>query len=140
MSSVVKRTPKLKNQKKRSLKTRELREKNKMTKKKLLTMVRERIRVKHYSIRTERAYLDWIYRFIVFHNKKHPQDMGAEEIQNYLNYLAVQLNVAASTQNQALNAINFLYKEVLQIDFDKLEQITWAKKPKKYRSFSQKAR
>ena len=99
--------------------------------KKLLTQVREKIRVKHYSIRTEKAYLDWIYRFIVFHNKKHPAGMGAPEIQHFLNYLAVNLNVAASSQNQALNAINFLYKEVLKQDYEQLQEIIWAKKPKK---------
>ena len=98
-----------------------------MAKEKLLTQVRERIRVKHYSIRTERSYVDWVHRFILFHKKRHPQEMGSKEIQQYLNYLAVKQNVAASTQNQALNAINFLYKEVLGIDFDDLEQVTWAK-------------
>lgn len=102
-----------------------------MAKEKLLTQVRERIRVKHYSIRTERSYVDWVHRFILFHKKRHPQEMGSKEIQQYLNYLAVKQNVAASTQNQALNAINFLYKEVLGIDFDDLEQVTWAKKPVK---------
>jgi len=102
-----------------------------MTKKKLLAKVRERIRVKHYSIRTEKAYINWIYRFIVFNNKKHPQDMGSNEIQIFLNYLATEQNVAASTQNQALNAINFLYREVLEIPYEKLKDVTWAKKPVK---------
>lgn len=99
--------------------------------KKLLTSVREKIRVKHYSLRTEKAYTDWIYRFIIYHNKKHPAEMGAKEIQQFLNYLAVNLNVASSSQNQALNAINFLYKEVLGMDYDQLKEIIWAKKPKK---------
>ena len=81
---------------------------------KLLDQVRETLRMKHYSYRTEQTYVDWIKRFIIFHNKRHPQDMGAEEVQAYISYLANERRVAASTQNQALSAIIFLYKYVLQ--------------------------
>ncbi len=80
---------------------------------KLLDQVRAVLRLKHYSIRTEEAYLDWIKRFILFHHKRHPQEMGAPEIQTFLTYLAVDLHVAASTQNQALSALLFLYRDVL---------------------------
>ena len=87
-----------------------------MTPKKILDMVVEKVRVKHYSIRTEQAYVYWAKKFILFHNKKHPRIMGGKEINKFLSHLAVEKNVAASTQNQALNAIIFLYKEVLNID------------------------
>ena len=79
----------------------------------LLDQVRHIIRKKHYSIRTEQAYTDWITRYILFHGKRHPKDMGEKEISAYLSYLAVTKNVAASTQNQALNAIVFLYKHLV---------------------------
>jgi integron integrase len=82
---------------------------------KLLDQVRAVLRAKHYSIRTEEAYLDWIKRFILFHHKRHPQEMGTPEIQTFLTYLAVDLHIAASTQNQALSAILFLYREVLNL-------------------------
>src|SRR5438105_12894554 len=81
---------------------------------KLLDQVRDVIRRKHYSIRTERAYVDWIKRFIIYHNKRHPAEMAQEEIAQFLTHLARDLNVAASTQNQALSAVLFLYKEVLK--------------------------
>ncbi|OQY26693.1 MAG: integrase [Candidatus Cloacimonetes bacterium 4572_55] len=86
--------------------------------KKLLDQVRNVIRVKHYSIRTEETYVDWIKRFILFHGKTHPKDMGEAEINAFLTHLAVDKKVAASTQNQALNAILFLYKQVLDIGLD----------------------
>ena len=70
--------------------------------KKLLDQVRDVIRLKHYSIRTEQAYVDWIKRYILFHNRRHPNEMGSQEIEAFLTYLAVERNVAASTQNQAL--------------------------------------
>ena len=73
-----------------------------MDKPKLLDQVRDVVRLKHYSMSTEKTYVGWIYRFILFHNKRHPKDMGAEEVQAYLTYLAVNQHVAASTQNQAL--------------------------------------
>ncbi len=85
-------------------------------KKKLLDIVREKIRFKHYSLSTERTYVHWIKRYIFFHNKKHPIDMGKNEIEEYLSSLAVEKNVSAGTQNQAFSAILFLYKEVLGVD------------------------
>lgn len=76
---------------------------------KLLDQVRNRIRCKHYSIRTEQAYIEWIRKFIFYHGKRHPAEMGENEISDFLTYLAVKRRVAASTQNQALSAIVFLY-------------------------------
>jgi integron integrase len=81
---------------------------------KLLEQVGESIRTKHYSYRTEQTYVDWIKRFILFHGKRHPKELGAEEVQEYITYLANERQVASSTQNQALSAIIFLYKYVLQ--------------------------
>ncbi|WP_416676548.1 integron integrase [Egbenema bharatensis] len=81
---------------------------------KLLDQVRDAIRVKHYSYSTEKTYVSWIRRFILFHNKRHPNEMGAPEVTQFLTHLAVTEQVAASTQNQALNAIIFLYRVVLQ--------------------------
>lgn len=81
---------------------------------KLLDQVRDVIRRKHYSVRTEQAYCDWIKRFILFHRKRHPAEMAEAEITAFLTYLAAKANVAASTQNQALSALLFLYREVLQ--------------------------
>ena len=96
---------------------------------KLLDQVRDLIRLKHYSIRTEQAYLGWIRRFILFHHKRHPKEMGKTEIEAFLTHLAVQENVAASTQNQAMNAILFLYRHVLKQDLGWLEDVTRAKRP-----------
>lgn len=90
----------------------------------LLDQVRSRIRVKHYSIRAETAYVDWIKRFILFHGKRHPQEMGAPEVETFLTSLAVERNVAASTQNQALAAILLLYREVLSQELPWLEGVT----------------
>jgi integron integrase len=95
----------------------------------LLDQVREVIRCLHYSIRTEQAYVDWIQRFVLFHGKRHPADMGAPEVEAFLTHLAVQGQVAASTQNQALNAIVFLYRQVLKQEFGWLEGVERAKKP-----------
>ncbi len=81
---------------------------------KLLDRVRETLRVNHYSYRTEQTYLDWIKRFIIFHNKRPPKEMGAAEVQGFITYLASERNIAASSQNQALSAIEFIYKYVLQ--------------------------
>lgn len=81
--------------------------------KKLLDQVRDTIRLKHYSYRTEQTYVQWIRRYILFHNKRHPRDMGAPEIEAFLSHLAVEGNVTANTQNQAFHAILFLYREVL---------------------------
>jgi integron integrase len=86
--------------------------------KKLLEQVSDAIRLKHYSSRTEKTYTDWIRRFILFHDKRHPKDMGALEIQAFLTHLATQRHLSASTQNQALSAVLFLYRHVLQKDID----------------------
>jgi integron integrase len=98
---------------------------------KLLDQVRDRIRVKHYSIRTETQYVQWIRRFILFHGKRHPRDLGAPEVEAFLTHLAVEGNVAAATQNQALSALLFLYKEVLGIDLPWLKDVTRAKRPQR---------
>jgi hypothetical protein len=87
-----------------------------MQKPRLLDEVRSTCRVRHHSIRTEKAYIGWIKRYIYFHNKRHPKDMGAAEINAFLSWLAVERKVAAATQNQALNALVFLYHQVLKID------------------------
>lgn len=97
----------------------------------LLEQVRARIRAKHYSLRTEQSYLHWIKRYILFHGKRHPRDMGAPEIELFLSNLAVERNVAASTQNLALAAILFLYRDVLDIELPWLENITRAKRPQR---------
>jgi hypothetical protein len=94
---------------------------------KLLDQVRYAIRTKHYSIRTEEAYVQWIRRFILFHNKRHPKDMGAKEVGQFLSDLAVTRQVAASTQNQALSAILFLYQEVLKQESGWLDEVVRAK-------------
>jgi integron integrase len=98
---------------------------------KLLDQVRDVIRRKHYSIRTEQAYVDWIRRFIIYHDKRHPAEMAEEEVAQFLTHLARDLNVAASTQNQALSALLFLYKEVLKQEIGWLEKVERAKKPAK---------
>ena len=85
-------------------------------KKKLLDIVREKIRVKHYSISTERTYVYWIKYYIIFHNKTHPINMGKTEIEQFLTYLAVNKKVSPTTQNQAFSAILFLYRDVLDVD------------------------
>jgi len=97
----------------------------------LCRSVREALRTQHYSIRTEEAYTNWIRRFILFHDKRHPKEMGADEIEEYLTYLAVERNVAASTQNQALSALLFLYQNVLQKDLERSVDAVHAKKPKR---------
>ncbi|VAW77890.1 Integron integrase IntIPac [hydrothermal vent metagenome] len=95
-----------------------------------LQQLREAIRVKHYSIRTEQAYVGWAKRFILFHNKRHPKEMAEPEVCEYLSHLAIQKNVAASTQNQALNAIVFMYKHVIERPLEKLDSVR-AKKPER---------
>jgi integrase len=98
---------------------------------KLLDQVRDAIRTRHYSYRTEQAYVGWIRRFILFHGKRHPAEMGKPEIEQFLTGLAVQRNVAASTQNQALAAILFLYKDVLTQDPGWLDDVVRAKRPRR---------
>ena len=97
----------------------------------LLDQVRTRLRYLHYSPRTEESYVLWIKCFILFHDKRHPKNMGEAEVTTFLNYLAVRKHVSASTQNQALNAILFLYKQVLTKDLEDLSQFTRAKRPKR---------
>jgi integron integrase len=98
---------------------------------KLLDRVRERIRTMHYSIRTEDSYTDWIKRFILFHGKRHPQEMGAPELEAFLTHLAVVRDVAASTQNQALHAVLFLYREVLGRPLEELGRVAPARRPRR---------
>jgi len=98
---------------------------------KLLDQVRGKIRLKHYSIRTEQAYVDWIKRFILHNGKKHPNELGAEEVEAFLTHLAVQGRVAASTQNQAKSALLFLYREVLGDELPWLDNVEQAKTPKR---------
>jgi site-specific recombinase XerD len=83
---------------------------------KLLEQVREVIRARHYSLRTEETSLSWMKRFILFHGKRHPREMAGQEVQQFLSYVAVEGHVAASTQSQALSAILFLYQQVLKQD------------------------
>ncbi len=99
--------------------------------KKLLEQVSDRIHIKQYSTKTEQAYLNWIKQYILFHDKKHPADLSAQDLENFLTYLATERNVAASTQNQALSAILFLYREVLDIPLETDFQFVGAKKPKR---------
>jgi hypothetical protein len=94
-----------------------------------LEQVRSAIRVRHYSIRTEDAYLAWVKRFILFHGKRHPKDMGEVEVVAFVSHLAVQDNVAPSTQNQALNALVFRYKVVLERPLQEIGGVVRAKKP-----------
>ena len=96
---------------------------------KLLEQMSNVMRIKHYSLKTEKSYIQWVRRYIYFHNKQHPDEMGTLEVKQFLNYLAVEQNVAASTQNQALNAIVFLYKQVLNKELGMVDAIR-ARKPK----------
>lgn len=98
---------------------------------KLLDQVRDVIRKRHYSIRTEQTYVNWIRQYILFHKKRHPKDMGEKEISQYISNLATDRNVASSTQNQALNSIVFLYKHVLKIDLDDFGHMERAKRPER---------
>jgi integron integrase len=95
---------------------------------KLLDQVRQTARLKHFSLRTERAYAQWVYRFVVYHGKRHPREMGAREVQAFLTWLAVERDVAASTQIQALCALLFLYREVLRIDLPRIEEAVRARR------------
>ena len=97
---------------------------------KLLELTRETLQTQHYSIRTERAYLNWVKRFILFHNKRHPKEMGSAEVETFVTHLAVHRNVAASTQNQALSALLFLYREVLRQEIGAVDAVR-ARKPKR---------
>jgi integrase len=98
---------------------------------KLLEQVRDLLRAKYYSIRTEEVYLSWIRRFILFHNKRHPKEMGGREVARFLSHLAVKGNVAPSTQNQAFSALLFLYEQVLERPLDDLGPIKRAQRETK---------
>ena len=100
-----------------------------MSKPRLFEQVRDQMRLLHYSLRTEETYLHWIKRYILFHGKRHPAEMGEREITAFLTHLAVDKNVAASTQNQALAAVLFLYKKVLNQELDWMEGIVRARRP-----------
>jgi integron integrase len=104
-------------------------DKNEIHKPKLLDEVRRVLRFKHYSLRTEEAYVDWIRRFIVFHGKRHPREMGVGEVRAFLTHLATERKVSASTQNQALSAMLFLYEHVLEVELGWIEGVERAKKP-----------
>ncbi|MBP1628560.1 MAG: integron integrase [Holophagaceae bacterium] len=93
----------------------------------LLDQLRDCIRVRHYSLRTEDAYVDWARRFILFHGKRHPREMGAPEVQAFLTHLAVERRVSASTQNQAKAALVFLYGQVLGVQLPWLSEVVMAK-------------
>ncbi|MBI3657322.1 MAG: integron integrase, partial [Acidobacteria bacterium] len=98
---------------------------------KLLDQVRHAIRARHYSLRTEEAYAVWVKRFILFHGKRHPMEMGEQEVNQFLTDLVVTKKVSASTQNQALSALLFLYQHVLNKPLRRLEELVRAKKPKR---------
>ena len=99
---------------------------------KLLVRLHNTLRVRHYSIRTEQAYVDWVRRFVRFHGLRHPVDMGAREVQAFLTYLAVQRHVAAATQNQAKSALLFLYRAVLGVELPWLNDVERAKPSGEY--------
>ncbi len=95
---------------------------------KLLTVVRDKMRARHFSYRTEETYIGWIKRFILYHGKRHPNEMGAAEVEGFLTHLAVERRVSASTQNQALGALLFLYRHALEVDLPWLENVVRARK------------
>jgi integron integrase len=97
----------------------------------LLDQMREHIRLRHYSLRTERTYLDWVRRYVRFHGLKHPRELGAEHVTAFLSSLANQRNVSASTQNQALAAILFLYRDVMRVELPWLHEVTRARRPRR---------
>ncbi len=97
----------------------------------LLGRVREVIRYKHYSIRTERAYVDWIRRFVNFHGRRHPREMGADDVRAFLSYLTSDLDVAVATHQQALSALLFLYRDVLELELPWLDNLSRPTKPKR---------
>jgi len=98
---------------------------------KLLDQARIAMRQRHYSLKTEKSYVSWMKRFILFHNKRHPKDMGDVEIEQFLNHLVLKRGVSASTQAQALNAVVFLYKQVLEMEIGQFENLRKSNKPKR---------
>jgi len=97
----------------------------------LYEVSREKMRTRHFAYRTEQAYLYWIRRYVNFHQRKHPREMGSSEVEAFLTHLAVDEHVSASTQNQALQALLFLYRQVLEIDLPWLENVTRARRSKR---------
>ena len=97
----------------------------------LLDRVRREIRLRHYSIRTEEAYVQWVRRFVLWHGKRHPEEMGAAEVSAFLSSLATEGRVSASTQNQALNALVFLYRKVLERPLPDLDRVVRARKSRR---------
>jgi hypothetical protein len=97
----------------------------------LLDQVRQVLRVRHYALRTEECYVQWIKRFILFHGTRHPRELGAAEVEPFLTDLAVNGRVTASTQNQALNALVFLYAQVLEIDLGRFDAVRARRPPSK---------
>ncbi|MBN2680553.1 MAG: integron integrase [Acidithiobacillaceae bacterium] len=97
----------------------------------LLEQVRDALRLRHYSLRTEQAYAYWVKRFVLFHGKRHPREMGAAEVEAFLSWLAVEGQVSAATQGQALAALLFLYKQVLGVDLPWLDEIVRGKRPQR---------
>lgn len=97
----------------------------------LFEVARDRMRTLHLALRTEKVYLHWIRRYVKFNGRKHPREMGSAEVESFLTHLAVALKVSAATQNQALHALLFLYRQVLQVDLPWLDNITRATKPKR---------
>ena len=98
-----------------------------MPSRKLLDQLRDAVRLKHYSLRTEKTYVEWARRYILFHDKRHPREMGVPEIEAFLTHLAAERSVSAATHNQALSAILFLYREVLGIDLPESVDTLWVR-------------
>jgi len=97
----------------------------------LFEVMRERIRTRHLALRTEQAYLQWVRRYVNFHGRRHPREMGAPEVEAFLTHLAVGAKVSASTQNQALQALLFLYRHVLDVELSWLDNVTRASRPRR---------
>ena len=97
----------------------------------LLETVRAEIRLRHYSYRTEKAYVDWIWRFIVHHGRRHPREMGGDEVRDFLSHLAKDRQVSPATQAQALAALLFLYKRVMNVDLPWIDNAVRARRPKR---------
>ena len=97
----------------------------------LFEVARERIRTRHLALRTEQAYLQWMRRYVKYHGRRHPREMGPKEVEAFLTHLAVEAKVGASTQNQALQALLFLYRQVLGIELPWLENVTRASRPRR---------
>lgn len=98
---------------------------------KLLNQLRHELRLRHYAYKTEKSYVHWVRAYVLFHNKRHPRDMGAEEVKRFLTHLAVDRHVSASTQNQALCSIVFLYRHVLCVELGDFDGFAYAKRPKR---------